>query len=37
MSGDPKALEMGLVYARNVVKQRWMEELRWNKRWSLLV
>jgi hypothetical protein len=25
-SGDPRVLEMGLVYARNTVKHRWMEE-----------
>lgn len=25
-SGDPRVLEMGLIYARNTVKQGWMEE-----------
>lgn len=25
-SGDPRVLEMGLMYARNTLKQGWMEE-----------
>ena len=27
-SGDPRVLEMGLMYARNAVKQGWMAETR---------
>ncbi|MGB2984143.1 MAG: hypothetical protein WBC63_09865 [Candidatus Bipolaricaulia bacterium] len=27
-SGDPRVLEMGLMYARNVVKQGWMKEMK---------
>lgn len=27
-SGDPKVLEMGLMYARNAVKQRWMKDVK---------
>ena len=28
VSGDAKVLEMGLMYARNTVKQRWMSDTR---------
>jgi len=28
VSGDPKVLEMGLVYARNVVMREWMEDMK---------
>lgn len=28
VSGDPKVLEMGLVYAGNVVKREWMEKMK---------
>ncbi len=27
-SGDPRVLEMGLLYARNVVKHGWMKEMK---------
>lgn len=27
-SGDPKVLEMGLMYARNAVKQGWMSDVK---------
>jgi len=27
-SGDPRVLEMGLMYARNVVKNGWMREMK---------
>jgi hypothetical protein len=27
-SGDPKVLEMGLIYAGNVVKRNWMQEMK---------
>ena len=27
-SGDPKVLEMGLIYARNTAKQGWMSEVK---------